>query len=268
MLATLYRSLQRYPEAEALEKRTMAISLAKGRSDSPEMARRMADLGTVYLDAGRNAEGQTILKQALAMFEKAGVDDASVATALLTLGVIDIRLGQLPDAEAALTRCLAIRERIFGHEHASLTLVLARLVELYTRQNRLTDAEAAGTRSLANAEHTLGSDEPVVALAYETLADVKHKLGKLDEALEDARRAVAIRVHRVERGSNDRLKEGASEQHTGHLTFLELMAMLAERPDAGIARDRQRGLCPRAICGRHRNGAGAGEYGGALCHRV
>ena len=79
---------------------------------------------------------------------------------------------------------------------------------------------------MAIQEKALGRDHPDVATSLSDLARDYERLGKIEEALDASRRAVAIRIGRIDRGAADRSRAGG-EQKSGRGAFLTLLSLVA-----------------------------------------
>ena len=64
-----------------------------------------------------------MFKRALAIYQKVPGPDPAVATLLNNLGQVDKAEGRYADAEPAIKRSLAIREKVLGRDHPSMSRV-------------------------------------------------------------------------------------------------------------------------------------------------
>jgi Tfp pilus assembly protein PilF len=92
-----------------------------------------------------------------------GPDHPEVASALINLGVVQLRLGELGDARASLERALAISEAVYGPDHPEVASALGYLGVVQIRTRKLRDARASLKRALAINEAAYGSDHRKVA---------------------------------------------------------------------------------------------------------
>src|SRR5260221_2814307 len=71
----MYPALGRSAEAEALYKRSLAITEAKLGADHPEMVTSLDDLAGLYRDTKRNAEAAAVSRRAVAILGKRVAED-------------------------------------------------------------------------------------------------------------------------------------------------------------------------------------------------
>ena len=72
-----------------------------------------------------------------------GPDHPEVASALINLGVVQLRLGELGDACASLERALAISEAVYGPDHPEVASALVYLGVVQLGLGELGDARAS-----------------------------------------------------------------------------------------------------------------------------
>ncbi len=96
--------------------------------EHPDVAADRAALATILDAAGKTAEAEALLRDALSAFERAfGPDDHEVAVTLNNLAALLARTG-LPEATQPLyRRALAIKERTLGDHHPQLAPTLNNL---------------------------------------------------------------------------------------------------------------------------------------------
>ena len=118
-LAELYRGQGRYPEAERLYKRVLAIleKLPNGAADT-RVATTLSNLALLYQAQRRYADEEPLYQRALAIREKAlGPDHPDLAWLLNNLGGLYQVQGRYGDAERLFKRSLAIDVKALGPEH-------------------------------------------------------------------------------------------------------------------------------------------------------
>jgi tetratricopeptide (TPR) repeat protein len=170
-LAALYRSQGRFPDAEAVLKRILAIYEGSLGPEHANVAQFLNNLAALYQDQGRLDDAEPLLTRSLSIVEKIlGPEHPHVAEVLINLATHYRVQRRYPDAEALLKRSLAIYDKALGPEHPSLITPLNSLAALYRDAGRDTDAEAILKRSLAIDEKAQGP-ELIVPKALSSLAD-------------------------------------------------------------------------------------------------
>ncbi len=76
----------------------------------------------------------------------------------------------------------AIRETVYGPDHPSVTITLAKLAHLLETVSRYEEAEPLYLRSLAITEAVYGPDHPEVAVILCNLTNLLETLSRYDEA--------------------------------------------------------------------------------------
>jgi len=97
------------------------------------------------------------------------------------------------EAEPLLRRSLAIREKNFGQNHASIAVALDNLATHLHKQARFAEALPLASRSLVIRERTLGVDHPLVSNSLNNLAALWDSLDHHDDAFPLLQRALSIR---------------------------------------------------------------------------
>jgi len=169
----------RYPEAEPLHKRALAIRQQALGPEHPDVAQSLSSLAALYRIQGQYRKAEPLYKQALAIREKTlGWSHNQVAWSLNSLAVLYDRQGRYAQAEPLLRRALSIREQALGPEHANVATSLNDLARLYTHQGRYAQAEPLYQRALAIREKALGPEHPKVASVLNNLARLYHDQGQ------------------------------------------------------------------------------------------
>ncbi len=149
---------------------------------------------TKLRDAGGYEEALTRARQALALREAAlGGTHPDVASCLELVGELQVRQGNLADAESLYQRALTIREAALDKHHPDLARSLHRLATLYLNQRLYARAEPLFLRALAIREVALGKEHPDVAQTLNNLANLYVDQGLYARAEPLHQRALAIR---------------------------------------------------------------------------
>jgi tetratricopeptide (TPR) repeat protein len=193
--AGLYLNLRgRYPEAEPLLLRALAIYEQHLGPEHPDTATSLNSLATLYRNQGRYPEAEPLYLRALAICEQhLGPEHPDTALNFNYLALLYQNQGRYSEAEPLLLRALAIDEQHLGPEHPDTASSLNNLAMLYQDQCRSPEAEPLLLRALAICEQHLGSEHPDTAGSLSNLAMLYRNQGRYSEAEPLLRRALAIR---------------------------------------------------------------------------
>jgi tetratricopeptide (TPR) repeat protein len=134
---------------EALDKLQEVVSK---RDEDPDV---LGWTGLVLLYAARYAEAEPLLKQALAIAEKAlGPEHPETATSLNSLAFLYSSQGRYAEAESLYKRALAIREKTLGPEHPNTARALKNYAALLRKMNRESEAAKLEARVMGIREKT------------------------------------------------------------------------------------------------------------------
>jgi hypothetical protein len=126
--------------AVPLYEETLKLRKAKLGADHPETIRTMAALGRALLMSKAVARAEPVLRECLAISEKARPDDWQSFNARSLLGGALLAEQNYSDAEALLLKGyegMKQREKAIPHRYAnSVTEALDRLIELYAAVNK------------------------------------------------------------------------------------------------------------------------------------
>lgn len=179
-LATLYRIMGRYEEAESQLKWGLALrEKALGTHDA-SLADSLDPLASLYSEEGRWEEAEFFEKKALVLREASGNPD-SLAASLSLLGDIELNLNKNFEARNFLTRGLAVQEKTAGNPAETLSL-LNRLSKAFQAGNNPADAEANLLKALALAKKSFAANSIEEADALEKLADFYFAAGQKEKA--------------------------------------------------------------------------------------
>jgi serine/threonine protein kinase/Tfp pilus assembly protein PilF len=130
---------KRGDDARAVALLDEAVAIWREGEHEGRLAGGLHNLGMVLRDAGRLAEAEAKLREALAMRERVfGPDHVPVAMSLRLLGEIAIHAGRFDEARAMLERALRIEIARHGEQHPQTALVRLSLARLdYARRDAL-----------------------------------------------------------------------------------------------------------------------------------
>ena len=192
-LASLYKSTNRYVEAESLFRRALAINEKSFGPEHPNVAISLNNLAGLYKFNGRYAEAESLYERALAIDKKGhSPEEPDAANRLNNLAGLYETTGRYAEAEPLYKRALTINEKALGPEHPYVATALNNLAGLYKTTGRYAEAEPLYKRALAIYEKALGPEHPDVATGLNNLAELNCILGRYAEAEPLYRRALAI----------------------------------------------------------------------------
>ncbi|HYU32877.1 MAG TPA: tetratricopeptide repeat protein, partial [Thermoanaerobaculia bacterium] len=99
-----------------------------------------------------------------------------------TIGVVDLNLGRLGEAEALLEKVVAFRRRQLGEEHPDTLLAKNELGNIYSAQARRKEAEELFDQVLDGRRRKLGPENPQTLETMNNLATVYRDQGRWKEA--------------------------------------------------------------------------------------
>jgi tetratricopeptide (TPR) repeat protein len=194
-LGTLYLDERRYPEADALLQKALAIQTEKLSLEDPDLARTFQDLAALRRLQGRTAEEKTLDQRASAIFAKAKPTGTEPASALLIeQGNHFASQGEYTRAIDAYQKAIDADTQQFGAESPRIANDLLYLAWLYRDQvqSQITEAEPLFERALTIREKSLGPDAPQVAEVMSDEALLYFYQGKSEQGVSIALRALAI----------------------------------------------------------------------------
>lgn len=169
--------------ATAIELYTQAAALEQ-RPDVARPLRRAALLSRLAVtlsNSARPAQAEAPAREALALAEAEG-DEAAIADALNTLGIVLQALARYDDAQAALERSLALRLRLHGERSDVVAAVLHNQALVQRGRGRPAEAEQLLRRALAVKQAVLPPTHPSRLASLESLGRVLNELRRFDEA--------------------------------------------------------------------------------------
>jgi tetratricopeptide (TPR) repeat protein len=193
-LASVYRALGRYADAEPLFDRALRINQSVYGSRHPETATVLANLAELYKDQGRYAEAESLIQRALAIRKRTlGLEHRDTAGTLNNLACLYNTLGRYAEAETLHLQALAIREKVLGSGHPLVAESVGNLALVYQEQARYRDAEPLHKRALAIREKALGLEHPATLVSLNNLGAFCSDRGRYEEAEATQKRVLEIR---------------------------------------------------------------------------
>jgi serine/threonine-protein kinase len=179
-LALLLQEREEWDEAEAMMREVLARDREILAPDDAGVAMDLNNLGLLLVRRGRAAEGEPLLKEAVAILEKAGSGALSIA--LGNLGEALRAGGRCAEAEPVLARGVAIGVARLGDESQDLAKVRVKYAECLLDLRRYAEAEAQALAALPVMRGSLGEGGDWTQRTIRLLADVYGGWGKPTEA--------------------------------------------------------------------------------------
>ncbi|WP_017714122.1 tetratricopeptide repeat protein [Prochlorothrix hollandica] len=168
--ARSYELLGRYPEAEPLYGRALAICEQELGANHPDTATSLNNLALLYKSMGRYEEALPLYQRSLAIREQElGANHPDTATSLNNLAVLYESMGRYEEALPLYQRSLAIYEQELGASHPDTASTLNNLAALYESMGRYEEALPLYERAVEIATQVLGPTHPNTQTFQENL---------------------------------------------------------------------------------------------------
>ncbi len=203
-LADSLARVHRYDSAITLCMRAVEAAEKQGGSGDSAVALIWHDVGLFHYRAGRVAEAESAIRQALEIRRRVfGQEHREVAKSLNVLAVIYMQRGSNAKAELLFKEALAIQEKLLGPDDPDLASVICNLGILNHRQGRFKEAEALYVRALALKEKAFGPDHPELCSQIVSLADLYIRQERYREAVPLYERHISIKEKAFGKGHPD-----------------------------------------------------------------
>lgn len=147
--------------------------------DDASVAKAMDELGTLYMEQGKNAEAEQLFKSSTEVAErKYYAGHASVAPALDHLAELYVKQGKFAEAEPIAVRALEVNDKTLSGEHRITLKSLHTLALVQMKLGKSADAEKTLTKALKSLDTPLG---PYQEFKFD-LARLYEEQGKTAEA--------------------------------------------------------------------------------------
>jgi tetratricopeptide (TPR) repeat protein len=168
--------------------------LARRGADDASVSELLNRAGAYFLGRAAHSQAAVLLRDALAMREKAlGPEHPNTAMSLNNLGYLLKGQGDPAGARPLLERALAIQEKTLGPEHPDTAISLNNLANLLQEQGDHAGARPLLERALAIREKALGPEHPTTAVSLNDLANLFQAQGDHAGARPLLERALAIK---------------------------------------------------------------------------
>ena len=184
-IAIVLRRNERYLEAEAYLRRSLAIRDASLGKGSVKAAGALQNLAVVLENEGRREEAEQLLLRSVRDLEAAlGPKHAAVAEGLLSLAILYWNAQDLARAKPLFERALRMQELTLGGDHPDLIVPLDALGHIARDRGQLILAEQHIRRGLAIAEAAGEERRADLAMFFYDLGEVYSATGHLHKARE------------------------------------------------------------------------------------
>lgn len=189
------RETGKLQDAQQIAARLVDVARAAKARNPQNAAAVLHNVGSLYDDFGRYDEAETLLTEALSLYERAlGPEHLDVAMTLNTLGAVKLHKGQYAQSESLLKKALAIQERKAGTQSADVAYTLNNLALLAATQGDFRQAEPLYERALKIKRALHRGEHLDVAAALNNLASAYEATGRLSEAEQLLRQSLAQRI--------------------------------------------------------------------------
>ncbi len=194
ILGVIHRELGLYGRADTLLGRSVLLARSLREEQSPDLAARLTDWGSVLVRQSRLESADSVLQQALLIRRRRpGAEDSSVAATLRTLGELELQRPENERAESLYREALAIDRRLFGEDNLLAAADLTGLGTALYQADRLREADSAYSTALAIRRRLLDPAHPALLVALHNLALIRADQGELRDAERLEREVLAKR---------------------------------------------------------------------------
>ena len=192
-LADLYMAQGKYPKAELLYQKLLAIREKGYGAEHLEVVTDLDNLAYLYAQQQKYTDAEIFYRRGLLIREQwFGPEHPDTARSLNSLADLYVKQERYAEAEIFYQRALAICEQQSGPEYAETARSLRHLAYLYVKQGKYTEAEPLYQRALSIRKQHLGPEHPYTAISLRYLAELYVKLGKYTDAELLYQQALAI----------------------------------------------------------------------------
>ncbi|HOF87332.1 MAG TPA: tetratricopeptide repeat protein, partial [Armatimonadota bacterium] len=197
-LSEYYRRKNDPRGAVAALQTAIALIEQGGGKESPDLAKPLMRLASLYQNLRTLPEAKAGLTSS-----EAGITPPWLLNISSGAGITPLWLLALPEAEAALTRALAVLEKAYGPEDAQLVEALQAMGAYYWYAVRKPEQGLPYyQRALAIQEQALKADDPQFAASLQSLAALSNTLRRFDDAVQYYRRLLAAQEAKEPGGRN------------------------------------------------------------------
>jgi tetratricopeptide (TPR) repeat protein len=187
-LANLYRTMDRFEEAEPLFLRLMEVQEHRLGPDHPDTLSTCNALASMYEKKEDYSAAEPLyLKASRGQERTLGPDHPATLLSMNNLAAMYRKLRKYEDAEALFLKVFQAREKTIGRDHPDTLATAQGLAGLYKSKHDYAAAEALFQRVLEGRKSVLGNSHPYTLNTLRSLADLWASTQKnLPQALDHA----------------------------------------------------------------------------------
>jgi len=172
----------RYDDAEAIAREILRIRTGISGATAVSIRTAGEELATTLVAGGKYDEAEQILRQVQPSYgPEPDFRDPAVSKFYLRLGMLALMQGQLAEAEQMLQRCVDVRSKLYGPDHAMVAYAKFRLANAREKLGKLTEAEILVREALA-VDQVQRPESTLVVEELMTLARLLRAQGRAFEA--------------------------------------------------------------------------------------
>jgi serine/threonine protein kinase len=214
-IATTYRDLGLYPQAQPQLERALQLRSRVQGEQHPDTLSAMSDLADLYFNQGRFAAAQTLHSKVLEVRRRVlGEQHTATLSSLNKLAIVYQRQGQLAQAEAIQSKVLEISRRVLGEEHFDTLSAMISLAVVHVSQRQYAQAEVLDAKAVEIMSRVLGEEHPETLTGMNNLAQVYYLQNKYAQAETLQSKTLGIR------------RRVLSEQHPDTLESMNNLAVI------------------------------------------
>ncbi len=152
-----------------------------------------SQLGTLQSKRGQFQAANTTFQQAMTLVDNPGINSKAKVELHNSLALMHWRQDQLPQAEAAMKKAIALSEAMDQVRHSRIiSSLISNLSLIQVDEEKFPEAIANAEKVLAMRAQHLSENHPELALAYDNLAVAHYRAGDKDTAGELNKQALDI----------------------------------------------------------------------------
>jgi tetratricopeptide (TPR) repeat protein len=140
-LGYVYEKQRRYAEAEPVMLRALEYRSRLAEPADPDMPVILSNLASLYANLQKPAETMNYALRSVARFDESKQESPALGFALFRLGVAQVQLGRLPEAQVALLRAKPLLDRFLPTADLTRVSVRNELAGLWKGQEKYREAE-------------------------------------------------------------------------------------------------------------------------------
>jgi len=183
IIPTMFYNLNKIDSAVSYQEINLQLFRNLFKSDHPDVAMNISNLGYLYYTKGKLKEAEPLFKEALEMRKRLMKgDDFEYAGSLNNLASLYQTQGRLNDAESLYREALEIQKRLFKGDNPNVAMSINNLAVVYKDQGRINDAESLYKESLDMRRRLFKGDHPYIAAGLNNLGYLYQAQGRLNDA--------------------------------------------------------------------------------------